>query len=537
MTIQLRPYQQEAVDACLTFWRNGGRNGLLVLPTGAGKSLTMASLVQRVRREFGGARPLIMAHRSGLIEQNHGALLKLWPDAPVGIVAAQLRKNQVKTPITFGTVLTVKNKLPKLGLRQILIIDEAQFISHRDDTTYRRIVKHFEKTTDDMCVLGVTATPFRLSTGRLDENYGDHPALFEGVIYEKPVRELIDEGYLSPLVTRAPKTQVSGDGVRKSGGEYVASELGRAVNIADVNDAAVAEIIEAGRDRKGWLVFCVGIGHAEAVAEKIKAAGVSCAVLTSKTDYSEREAITKAYQKGELRCLVNVSILTEGFDAPHTDLLAILRPTLSLGLHIQILGRGMRLAEGKSNCLVLDFARNTERLGPIDVADGGKEKGAGSPPPGKTCPSCEAIIATGYLKCPECGYDFPAPVLNIAATASNAAIFSDQENAEWLDVTSVSIAPHTSSKSGKTMLRVDYQCGLTKSVSKYVCLEHEPDNWAFKLAQRWWGKHAAGSEPPATVAEAMIRQHELRHPGRIMAQRRGKYYEIVDEDFSVSVHA
>ena len=185
---------------------------------------------------------------------------------------------------------------------------------------------------------------------------GDN-ALFTDIAYEVTVRDLIDQGYLSPLISKEPKTRLDVSGVATRGGEFVAQDLAAAVDQEAITRAAVAEVIEYGKDRKSWLVFCAGVEHARHVAEEFRRRGISCDTIFGNTPKQERNRIVAAFKRGEIRALVSMGVLTTGFNAPAVDLIALLRPTKSVGLYVQMVGRGTRLAAGKENCLVLRFRR------------------------------------------------------------------------------------------------------------------------------------------------------------------------------------
>ena len=217
-----------------------------------------------------------------------------------------------------------------------------------------------------MRVAGFSATPFRLDTGRLDEGEGK---IFDDVVFDYGLGQGIRDGWLSPLTSKAAKVEINVNNVDRRGGEFIAGELERAADDDATVSAACDEIMARGGDRRSWLVFCCGVAHAHHVGQALRARGVSCRVVTGETPSAERADSIAMFKAGIIRCLVNVNVLTTGFDAPRIDLLAMLRPTLSTGLYVQMVGRGTRKAEGKTNCLILDFAGNVRRHGPVDSVD------------------------------------------------------------------------------------------------------------------------------------------------------------------------
>ena len=222
-------------------------------------------------------------------------------------------------------------------------------------------------------------------------------------------------------------------------------------------------------------------------------------------------------------------MLTTGFDAPGTDLIALLRPTKSVGLYVQMVGRGTRLAEGKEDCLVLDFAGNTARHGPIDTVDGRrKEPAGGGDAPVKVCPECEATNHASARRCVACDHEFPPPEVKVAPQAATNALLSIQQQAEWCEVTDVAYARHE--KPGRpASLRVTYGCGLARH-SEWVCLEHT--GFPREKAMRWWTRRAEGRPVPATVQDALAQAPGLRRPLAVQVRPVGRYAEIVAARFA-----
>ena len=211
--------------------------------------------------------------------------------------------------------------------------------------------------------------------------------------------------------------------------------------------------------RRSWLAFCSGVRHATHVAEEFRRRGVSCATIFGKTPKDERDAIIAAFKRGEIRALASMGVLTTGFNAPAVDLIAMLRPTKSAGLYVQMAGRGTRLAEGKENCLVLDFAGNVRRHGPIDLVRPKRPGGPGDgPPPTKICPKCGTIVAIAALECPDCGFEFSGREVKLEPTASTLEVLSTGKP-QWVGVTDVTFSRHEK-RGGRLSLKVTYRCGL-----------------------------------------------------------------------------
>jgi DNA repair protein RadD len=220
------------------------------------------------------------------------------------------------------------------------------------------------------------------------------------------------------------------------------------------------------------LIFCSGVLHAEHVRDAVRKRGFSCQTVTGDTPDAERDAIVTDFKSGTIRALTNVGVFTTGFDAPGTDLVAMLRPTCSAGLYVQMLGRGMRLAEGKDSCLVLDFAGNVGRHGPVDTVDGagGKPSDRHGVAPTKTCPECRTILHAAVREC-QCGYAFPAPQIQLAPTPAAAAILSTDSAGIWHRVRRTHYSRHF--KPDKPVsLRVGYECAGGRTFSEWICLQH-----------------------------------------------------------------
>lgn len=516
--LTLRPYQQAAITAIYGYFQTHTGNPLVVIPTAGGKSLVMASFIEGVLKAWPDQRILIVTHVRELIAQNHAEMIGLWPDAPSGIYSAGLGKREAQARILFAGIQSIHRRAAEIGHTDLVLIDEAHLIPGKSSTMYRRFLDALKAINPALKVIGLTATPFRLDCGMLHEGQN---ALFTDIAYEAPVRELIDAGYLSPLVSKQPATRLDVSGVGTRAGDFIARDLAAAVDQDAITRAAVAEIIEHGRDRKSWLAFYSGVEHARHVAEEFGRQGITCRTIFGDTPKEERDAIIAAFKRGEIRALASMGVLTTGFNAPAVDLIALLRPTKSAGLYVQMVGRGTRLAPGKENCLVLDFAGNVRRHGPIDLVRPRRpgEAGGGEAPT-KVCPMCESIIALSATECPDCGHVFPAREVKIAPTAATLPVLSPK--AQWLPVHGVSYSRHDK-LGGLPSLKVTYNCGL-KSYSEWVCVEHQ--GYARQKAAEWWRRRAPGCPVPLTVAQAIAEAERLARPSEISVRPSGRYVEV-----------
>ncbi len=516
--LTLRPYQQAAITSIYGYFQSHKGNPLVVIPTAGGKSLVMAAFIEGVLKAWSDQRILIVTHVRELIAQNHAEMIGLWPEAPAGIYSAGLGKREAQARILFAGIQSIHRRAQEVGHTDLVLIDEAHLIPGDTSTMYRRFLDGLARINPALKVIGLTATPFRLDSGMLHEGKN---ALFTDIAYEAPVRDLIDAGYLSPLVSKQPATRLDVSKVGTRAGDFIQRDLAAAVDQEAITRAAVTEIIAHGRDRKSWLTFCSGVDHARHVAEEFARQGITCRTIFGDTPKEERDAIIAAFKRGEIRALASMGVLTTGFSAPAVDLIALLRPTKSAGLYVQMVGRGTRLAPGKENCLVLDFAGNVRRHGPIDLVRPRRpgEAGGGEAPT-KVCPECDSIIALSATECPDCGHVFPAREVKIAPTAATLPVLSPK--AQWLPVHGVSYSRHDK-LGGLPSLKVTYNCGL-RSYSEWVCIEHQ--GYARQKAADWWRKRAPGCPVPLTVAQAIAEAKRLVRPSEISVRPSGRYVEV-----------
>ncbi len=326
-------------------------------------------------------------------------------------------------------------------------------------------------------------------------------------MYEAKVVDLIRDGYLSPLLSKATATKFDLTGVAKRGGEYVPSALERAVDKDDVTASAVAEMVTLGADRRAWLAFCSGVDHAAHVRDAVRTHGLTCEMVTGDTPTGERDRIIGAFKAGRVRCLASVGVLFTGFNVPHVDLVALMRPTCSAGIYVQSVGRAFRMAPGKADALVLDYAGLVKKFGPVDTIE--VTHGYIKPDPdaekevrAKECPNCQALIAISFRHCPHCDYEFPriAEEPKHDATADGERSILSTAPPAWIGVSNMRLYRHE--KPGRTpTLRVEYSCGLAVH-REWVCIEHT--GFAGDKASRWWqnlgGRQIACKFQPSMLA-------------------------------------
>jgi DNA repair protein RadD len=531
--MQLRPYQQEAVDAVYRHLRQHDDNPVVVIPTGGGKTPVMATICRDAVSLWGG-HVLVLAHVKELLEQTAGTLQRLAPDLPMGIYSAGLGRRDLGYAVTVAGIQSVWRRACDMDPFDLVIVDEAHMIPPEGDGMYRQFLAEAKVVNPHMRTIGFTATPFRMSSGSICKP--DH--FLNAVCYEISVRELIVAGYLCPLKTKAGTEKGDWDSLHVRAGEYVAGEVEAMMDTDCLVRGACAEIVEQTKGRRATLIFASGIQHGRHVQTVLQQDhGQRCGFISGDTPSAERDATIREFREGRLPYLANVNVLTTGFDAPNVDCVAMLRPTLSPGLYYQMVGRGFRLCEGKTDCLVLDFGGNVLRHGPVDAVKITEPGDGTGEAPAKECPDCHALIAAGYAVCPECGHEFPdRQVRQHEAKASDAAILSSHVRNTEFPVKEVRYTVHTKRDAPpdapKTM-RVEYGIGWNVWRSEWICLEH--DSWPRARAESWWSRRT-DVPPPATVAEAvdLANAGTLAEPVAItvMSKAGERYDQIVGYRFA-----
>jgi len=526
--MKLRYYQTAAVESIYAHFTHKRGNPILALPTGTGKSLIIAGLLQGIFENYPTQRIVIASHVKEILEQNTEKLLKLWPTAPAGIYSASVGRKEV-APITFAGIQSVAKHADKFGKIDLLMIDECHTVGQTANTQYINFISALKTINPCMKVIGLTATPYRLGLGMLTDG-----GIFDDICFDLTERHafnrLVAEGWLAPLVSKQTVTALDVSEVGKAGGEYIQSELQAAVDKAPITAAALKEMLSLAQDRQHWLIFAAGIKHAEHISEMLNLMGIPSAVVIGEMPKIEREHVLQKFKSGEYRAVVNNNVLTTGFDFPGIDLIGMLRPTSSPGLWVQMLGRGTRPADGKKNCLVLDFAGNTRRLGPINdpVLPRKKGQGAGGSAPVRLCPECSTYSHASARVCENCGYEFPR-IIKIDPFASLQSVMTaDLPQIVEFDVTRIEFLRHK--KLGRPdSLRVTYICGLRR-FEEWICLEHA--GYAGVKARAWWEERA---DPPApsTVTEFfdILPKITLKAPVRIRVWINTKHPEIMGYDF------
>ncbi len=528
--MQLRPYQEEAIESIFKYFVSSTGNPLIAMPTGTGKGLVIAYLIKRIMTAWPDQRIVMATHVKELIEQNMLALLREFPTAPAGIYSAGLKKRDTHCPVSFVGIDSVSRRPEAFGYQDLLLIDEAHLVSPKDDTRYLKFEKGLKEVNPNLKTIGFTATPYRTGQGMLTDEGG----LFTDICFDNTAMEdfnmLIDDGYLAPLVPKHTGTQINVDGVHSRMGDFIASELDEAIDLPTIR-AAIDETVELGKERKHWLIFANSIEKTEYIAERLHRVGINAAFVHSKMTGDRKQILTN-FKAGKIQALVNMGVLTTGFDFPALDMIVMLRPTKSPSLWVQMLGRGTRPCEGKDNCLVLDFAGNTARLGPINDVRIPLPKGKkGGVAPVRLCDECSCYCHASLKACPHCGCVFPVhnKLLTIASTEALIARVVEPKM-ETFKVDRVVYKRHIKA-GGFDSLKATYYCGL-RSFSQWVPIENPRGQG---LARRWWLKHQKEIERgkvPETVTEALNNLGALKEPITIVVWINKKPYpEVKNHEF------
>lgn len=509
--MKLRPYQQAAIDAVYDYLRQHDDNPCVVIPTAGGKTPVLATICKDAVMQWGG-RVLVLAHVKELLEQAADKLQVICPELKFGVYSAGLRRRDTEHPVIVAGIQSVYKRACELDTFDLVIVDESHLIPPDGEGMYRQFLADAKVVNPRLRTIGLTATPFRLKSGMIcgPEN------ILNAVCFEVGVRELIRDGYLCPLVTKAGREKADTEQLHVRAGEFVADEVEQLMDQDQLVESACQEIVDYTQDRRAVLIFASGVKHAQHIQQVLQEKhSVECGFVCGKTPAGERDELLARFrgqpsdglfERPSLKYLVNVNVLTTGFDAPNIDCVAMLRPTLSPGLYYQCLGRGFRLHPFKKNCLVLDYGGNVLRHGPVDQIRVRETNGdnQGGEAPAKECPDCHSLIAAGYATCPDCGYEFPKPErANHDSNASSEAVLSGQVTETDYAVRDVLYSVHVKQgadeNSPKTM-RVDYKIGFYRFKSEWVCFEHS--GYARWKAEMWW--QARSPDPvPATAQEAV----------------------------------
>lgn len=530
-----RYYQVNAVNSIFDYYDVEHKRGnpLVAMPTGTGKSVVIARFIQRALQRYPRTRFMMATHVKELVEQNANKIIDLFPGAPLGIYSAGLKQRHTTQPIIYGGVASMVKNPVMFGHRDLLLVDEAHLISGADSSQYDLLIRGLKSTNPALKVIGFTATKYRMGQGLLTNG-----GIFTDICYDDTTLErfnqLLAEGYLSMLVPQPTDVEIDMRGVKTNNGEFVQAEAEqRAMRITR---QAIDYAARFKHSRHSWLVFASGLENAYQACAYLNEIGITATVVHSNNKQypmsdKERDDRIADFKAGKYQAIVNYGILTTGFDHPPIDLILMLRATKSVPLWVQMLGRGTRpffgsfLFPPKNNCLVLDFARNTERLGPINDPIIPAKKGAGGgDAPIKICESCGTYNHISARFCIGCGEEFQFAD-KLTKEASTEAVVRDAEPIiERFKVRAVNYRRHSSKQSNLdtfcAMYSVEEQ---TLPISQYVHIEAQGK--AREHAVNWWATRS-GSECPQTITEALQMTSYLRPPSYIHVVTNAKYPSI-----------
>lgn len=571
----LRPYQQEAVDATLRHFRQSDESAVIVLPTGAGKSLVIAELARLAKR-----RILVLTHVKELVEQNHAKYQSYGLTG--GIFSAGLNRKDNRHQVTFASVQSVSANLDQFRDEfSLVIIDECHRVSGDETSQYQRIIDLLRQQNDSLKVLGLTATPYRLAMGWIYRYHyrgfvrGDGDKPFVHCIYELPLSVMINRGYLTrPELVNAAVAQYDFSALpRDRFGEYAEKDVNQLLGKHQrVTRAIIEQVMELAIERQGVMIFAATVNHAREITGYLPED--QTALVTGGTDLKERTLLIQRFKQRELKYLVNVSVLTTGFDAPHVDFIAILRPTQSVSLYQQMVGRGLRLDEGKRDCLVMDYAGNSVNLHHPEVGEAkpdpdsepvqvfcpecgfanifwGKTDGAGHVTEhyGRRCQGLLAHADAGknrrpeqcdyrfrFKECPRCGSENDIAARN-CQQCHNAIIDPDDQLRDALklkDAMVIRCAGITlSAPSGQpdSKLRITYHGEDGEELSESFDFSKAPQRAVFN---KLFGRRLANSQAPRTfsrVDEVLELEGVLTAPDFVIARRQKHYWQVQERIF------
>lgn len=380
----------QAVNRSVAYFKKRREPAVIVLPTGAGKSLVIAELAR-----IASGRVLVLAHVKELVEQNHAKLESYGLKA--GIYSAGLQKKEADEKVIFGSIQSVANADPSFFKDfSLLVIDECHRVNFESDTQYGKVIAKLKEQNSNICILGLTATPYRLGSGWI-YNYShkgvmqtNEARFFRQCIFELPLEYMIHKNYLTPPVrVDIPVTCYDFSELTESGKSYTTKEIEEVLQSQRaLTPLIVKNIVDIAEqyERKGVMIFSSTVKHAHEILKSLP--DNQGRIVIGETAAAERDQIIEDFKQRKFKYLVNVSVLTTGFDAAHVDTIAILRPTESISLYQQIVGRGLRLNEGKKDCFVLDYTGIGHNIYSPQISER------------KPAPDTVAVA----VECPECGF-------------------------------------------------------------------------------------------------------------------------------------
>jgi len=525
----LRWYQKEAIEKTYAWMRTLKGNPCIVLPTGAGKTPVLATIVNDVVNRWGG-RVLVMSHVKELLEQAELTIRRWYPTVPVGVYSAGIGRRDTEEACIVAGIQSIAANIDAFDAFDIVLVDECHRIPPDGEGRYGKVIDALRVKNPRLRLIGLTATPYRTTTGTV---VGDGHILDE-IVYTAEIEKLIADGFLSKVSSKAAEAAADVRGLRIKGGDFIPSEM--EARFATTVGAAVKECLQLSEGRNKILVFAAGVDHANTICNLLAAAGQRSGLITGEMTDKERGDTLAAFRRGNLRWLVNVNVLTEGFDAPDIDMICLLRATISPGLYYQMVGRGLRISEKKADCRILDFGENVMRHGPIDAIKIRERR------PGeevaeevvKVCPSCREYIPVAIRQCKMCGYQFEIAEKEENdrhdAKASSGAILKSEYKPEVYEVHVTRYSVHrkyNAAPDDKPTMRVTYMTDLgIPLASEWVCVEHT--GYPRIKAEAWWRKRCRFPMPDSIAdAISICEQGGIAEPYKITVDSSEKYPKIV----------
>lgn len=530
-----RDYQIEANDATFNYFYNGNiGNPLVCLPTGTGKGFVIADFQKQTLMNWPDQRILMMTHSKMLVEQNAEKLLQHWPSAPVGIFSAGLRQYERALPLIHANVLSVANELarnPKaFGRIDVIQVDEAHMISPEEESAFQFVFRALKEINPLLIIIGYTATPYRMKGGLIVG-----AGTFTETVYDLTdiggFRRLINNGYLSPVITANTESRLNVSNLKTQAGDY--SRKSMSEEIERIRYEACEEMIELGADRNCWMVFTSGIEDTDNTAETLRGLGIEAYSVHSKKTSKQNDSIIEAFKAGDIQAIVGADMLTTGFDHAPVDFIGNLRKTKSPAVWVQIVGRGTRPSEetGKENCLVADFAKNIEDIGPVDQPRiPGRKKKSGGDMPVRICENCNTYSHASAKDCEVCGFEFSFEI-KISSNASSGVVMKSVEppkvEIEQFDVTHVTYNRHERRGSEGELLsppsiKVSYWTPSGKIFNEWIHLESPKLR---KLHSKWWFERMQ-QLAPETTTDALNYVSMLSRPKQIVVDTAKKYPKV-----------
>lgn len=543
--ITLRYYQEDAVRETFKYINGGGTAGLCVMPTASGKAFSLCEIIKRILVAKNHIRIMNLTHVKELIQQNYDSLKELWPTAPAGIYSSSIGFKQFQHPIIFGGIQSCYRKPELFKHIDMLIIDEAHLVSENAESMYGSFIAALKEVNPNLVVIGFTATPYRLKMGYLTEG-----PIFDDIYYDISTMDefvkLIDEGYLCDLQPISTSQQYDLSEVKKIAGDFSEKSLDENINLDKITREVVAETMMRAQGRNKGIAFCVSIDHANNMANLFREAGLRAIAVNGTMGKTERSDIMSKYKSGEYNMLTNVGVATTGLDVPDIDYIVNSRPTQSTALHVQMLGRGMRVHKSKTNTLVLDFAGNTERLGPINdpVVPMKKGEGGDGEAPVRVCRQealkpvedgvrpngCGFINHASVRHCKGCGYEFNDPEIKVSAVVRQDELIKrkDVPNIREFNVDKVDIVMHNS-RAGNQVVKIIFFSGHYL-FERFLMFEKSSKGRHPSLA--FWNKLGMKDQPKSNQEAFDKLNSDLTKPDRIKVWMnkpvRGKTTKVKD---------